>query len=1165
MIKEQIEYRQQIAISLNYCGASVEAQLYIMSALYILADCTDMDPEVKKRTLQTLHGMMHRLRSSIIAPEPIAAQECGGASSRGGESGISTDVALLSDASGVVALLQKDFTKLPNVDKKVKKAIKKETDKWLVDNTLHADKSVTRFELAKKELLQVETYLFRNRVAGAACGLGSVVVCAGTVYADATITAMAGAALGGPIGLAVGIGLSVFATRSYLEAHKFNRIPEIRKKLNAIIMAADEAFEQNKFFELFSILSQEYASYEGSSLLLTREDRRALLKFNDKDKGKCIEIDENKILGELSDQKYRPDAVAYVLNMIAEGLMSRKLKFPNSELQTQNDLDNFAKNIFYLIINNERLSKEAEELDQKVYISKSSQTHWVTRIITDIFQSEVLLEADLRQAYNAPFSARLEEIRTVAKMNLIILTVLEDSDGGNAAALRNFNSLRAHLSGVHQYFTASSYRLAALEDFLAARNVIDRSKEEKPAWLQLPAASASVSFKYVLRWGQNDLPLSQITEVAPDSDVVHVFRCMLLKTVKQRGLLTIKHLIEGLDDLIDEDAEVTNNTDSTRVSLMSSARDLLSNFRALEHEEVAVAPSDIFLRSMHIKVFEKLFKCAFLLCQRGADCYRLVDTGAAPERSDTHFGYTLEGDRVASLFVVDIPVDADNANLAMLFENAQAALREAREDPVNAHLWWNVYLQTKKYLDANSTWTRFWVNAKKYIYNFNDLAYKSEDMKDKAVKQETLISFYAILESHVRMGKLDAGVDIAMKIAGDEFYAQSEYWYWRAVLFRKKLQYNEAFFSIHQALKKARDNAHITDLAVREKDLIVWLESSEVKLPIASYLERAYSYKLDYETAAPIASEATEFYDVLSIDGGGMRGLVPSFILAEVERRAGVPLHRLFHLHIGTSTGSLIAAALSLPRHADKRPYMAREVTQIYASATAAKIFEPTWHLYGLLAPKYSNSRIEVFKELLGPDTQMSESLNDLAVVAALHTPVSMRRFSKRSDPHLCVVDSLAASSAAPTYFSSHSIEDKAYVDGALVANNPGTEGHYEARECKQESQKIRVWSFGTGNLMSDPSVEDSGAKKNQSTLYWVSSAFKTSIDVQSRAVDDYMKAHAPNAFKRFQVWLDRPYAIDDMRQETLRALIENCRQFIHDHGADIDEMVNALLNNRGY
>lgn len=100
---------------------------------------------------------------------------------------------------------------------------------------------------------------------------------------------------------------------------------------------------------------------------------------------------------------------------------------------------------------------------------------------------------------------------------------------------------------------------------------------------------------------------------------------------------------------------------------------------------------------------------------------------------------------------------------------------------------------------------------------------------------------------------------------------------------------------------------------------------------------------------------------------------------------------------------------------------------------------------------------------------------------------------------------------------------------------------------------------------MDDPSIADRGVGKKQGALYWISALFASSIDAQCRAVDDYMKLHLPGGYQRFQVSLDCAYAIDDVSEETLKALIENCRQFIHDHSDDIDNMVAALKKNRGY
>jgi len=52
---------------------------------------------------------------------------------------------------------------------------------------------------------------------------------------------------------------------------------------------------------------------------------------------------------------------------------------------------------------------------------------------------------------------------------------------------------------------------------------------------------------------------------------------------------------------------------------------------------------------------------------------------------------------------------------------------------------------------------------------------------------------------------------------------------------------------------------------------------------------------------------------VLSIDGGGIRGIIPAMVVAHIERQMGQPAHELFDLMVGTSTGGILALGLARP------------------------------------------------------------------------------------------------------------------------------------------------------------------------------------------------------------------------------------------------------------
>ncbi len=72
-------------------------------------------------------------------------------------------------------------------------------------------------------------------------------------------------------------------------------------------------------------------------------------------------------------------------------------------------------------------------------------------------------------------------------------------------------------------------------------------------------------------------------------------------------------------------------------------------------------------------------------------------------------------------------------------------------------------------------------------------------------------------------------------------------------------------------------------------------------------------------------------FRILSIDGGGARGMIPATILKEIERRTGKRIHEIFDRVVGTSTGSILTCGLTKPDGQSRRSrYSAEEIVQIY-------------------------------------------------------------------------------------------------------------------------------------------------------------------------------------------------------------------------------------------
>ena len=69
---------------------------------------------------------------------------------------------------------------------------------------------------------------------------------------------------------------------------------------------------------------------------------------------------------------------------------------------------------------------------------------------------------------------------------------------------------------------------------------------------------------------------------------------------------------------------------------------------------------------------------------------------------------------------------------------------------------------------------------------------------------------------------------------------------------------------------------------------------------------------------------------VLSIDGGGIRGIIPAMVIAFIEKKMAKPAQALFDLMVGTSTGGILALGLSRPGSGREAQFSARRVVKLY-------------------------------------------------------------------------------------------------------------------------------------------------------------------------------------------------------------------------------------------
>lgn len=210
------------------------------------------------------------------------------------------------------------------------------------------------------------------------------------------------------------------------------------------------------------------------------------------------------------------------------------------------------------------------------------------------------------------------------------------------------------------------------------------------------------------------------------------------------------------------------------------------------------------------------------------------------------------------------------------------------------------------------------------------------------------------------------------------------------------------------------------------------------------------------------------FY-ILSIDGGGLRGAYSAYLLKRIEEEWDIEWCSNFGLFAGTSTGSIIAAALA-------NGQSARAVFNLYAER-AELIFKrrriDRWIPFGLsslVASSYGNKALRASLDELFGDTRLKDISVPLIVPSVdigggrVHVFKSAYDPEFHRDPEVRVADAVMASCSAPTYFDPYMVDHYSLIDGGLWANNPSLVAAIEAkRRLGVDLCDVRILSIGTG------------------------------------------------------------------------------------------------------
>ncbi|MBD1827229.1 patatin-like phospholipase family protein [Microcoleus vaginatus GB1-A2] len=337
---------------------------------------------------------------------------------------------------------------------------------------------------------------------------------------------------------------------------------------------------------------------------------------------------------------------------------------------------------------------------------------------------------------------------------------------------------------------------------------------------------------------------------------------------------------------------------------------------------------------------------------------------------------------------------------------------------------------------------------------------------------------------------------------------------------------------------------------------------------------------------------------ILSIDGGGIRGIIPAQLVVSIEsmlqQKSGNPEARIadyFDLIAGTSAGGILTCIYLYPDAKNPtRPRWSAEDAVKFSIESGRDVFKSSlWQklssIDGWIDEKYPGERLEqFFLENFG-DCQLSQLLKP-CLIASYDIERRKAHFfdqiDAKEDPaeDYFIRDIARATSAAPTFFEATKIrslthESYALIDGGVFANNPALCAYAEVRnkfripddrpDKGPTAKDMVILSLGTGEAQQEYLYEEA---KNWGKVEWVQPLINIMMTgvaetVNYQLIQIYDAVERPNQYLRITPDLsheEEPLPIDDASEEKISTLVRIGKAQAEKYKEELDKFIDLLL-----
>ena len=356
---------------------------------------------------------------------------------------------------------------------------------------------------------------------------------------------------------------------------------------------------------------------------------------------------------------------------------------------------------------------------------------------------------------------------------------------------------------------------------------------------------------------------------------------------------------------------------------------------------------------------------------------------------------------------------------------------------------------------------------------------------------------------------------------------------------------------------------------------LLWRYKAVSKKNTVIYREPSSTVSSALATSAAATLQGSNYIvNVISIDGGGVRGIIPSVILDHIETEYSLSIRSTFHLIGGTSAGGLIALYLTRTDNSlEQSKEMFMQLSSHVFQGSKLALFRITKQLLG--KSFYDSARFEtVLQTLFGQKTLIPEANFDpdegpfplgfaVATLSSVQPPVEY--ILKTYDFHTLyqsnsfedkwfLFEAARATSAAPMFFSEYFCHHNLFSDGALFHNNPALVTYREARAIWPQCSFGCFLSIGTGR------PPTTGTNSSKSALTWMKTLATIATNSERTHRDISSEVDAQSYF-RLNPPLPAHIPIDSSSQTDLDLLLLLATGYIAQSSRELDQLFQRIAS----